>query len=71
MSGKALLKELESLEITLLAVTPYHAAAVGVLPSVHKDPFDRLLVAQAQCESMHLLTHDQTLATYGPHVIVI
>jgi PIN domain nuclease of toxin-antitoxin system len=44
-----------------------HAVAVTALPWVHKDPFDRLLVAQAIVEGIELLTLDATLARYpGP-----
>lgn len=47
-----------------------HALAVDALPLLHRDPFDRMLVAQAVSEPMHLLTHDATLARYSPLVIV-
>ncbi|MEF9505340.1 PIN domain-containing protein [Burkholderia sp. MS389] len=50
-----------------LPITSAHALAVGQLPSIHRDPFDRLLVAQAISEGVTLLTHDQTVARYpGP-----
>jgi len=50
-----------------LAITGPHALAVGHLPPLHKDPFDRLLVAQAEYEGLLLLTADQTVAQYpGP-----
>ncbi len=50
-----------------LAVTGVHAAAVDLLPPIHKDPFDRLLVAQAQIEAVTLLTADRIVARYpGP-----
>lgn len=50
-----------------LAVTGDHAAATTTLPRIHRDPFDRLLLAQAVVEGMTLLTSDATLATYpGP-----
>ena len=52
---------------TELAVTGAHAVAVDALPPVHKDPFDRLLVAQAQIEGMTLLTVDEVVGRYpGP-----
>ena len=52
---------------TELAVNGVHAAAVDVLPPIHRDPFDRLLVAQAQVEGITLLTADETVARYpGP-----
>jgi PIN domain nuclease of toxin-antitoxin system len=42
----------------LLPIAPEHAAAVEHLPDHHRDPFDRLLVAQATTEPLRLLTHD-------------
>lgn len=47
-----------------LAITGVHAAQVGGLPHHHKDPFDRLLVAQATVEGFTLLTVDAVLAKY-------
>jgi PIN domain nuclease of toxin-antitoxin system len=49
-----------------LPITGEHALAVRALPSVHKDPFDRILLAQAQSEGLTLLTADRELAAYGP-----
>ena len=54
-----------------LPVTWAHALAVHSLPALHKDPIDRLLVAQAMSEPMHLLTHDAALAAYSNLVIVV
>ena len=52
---------------TELAITGAHAIAVDGLPPIHGDPFDRLLVAQAQVEAITLLTADKTVARYpGP-----
>jgi PIN domain nuclease of toxin-antitoxin system len=52
---------------TELAVTGAHAAALAGLPSIHRDPFDRMLVAQAAVEGFTLLTSDKTIAKYpGP-----
>jgi PIN domain nuclease of toxin-antitoxin system len=48
-----------------LAVTGQHAVAVGTLPALHKDPFDRLLLSQALCEGITLVTADALLARYG------
>lgn len=51
----------------LLPVEPEHAIAVETLPPIHRDPFDRLLVAQAAHEGMILLTSDAVMARYsGP-----
>ena len=49
---------------TELAVTGSHAVAVDSLPPLHKDPFDRMLVAQAQVEGFLLLTADPAVASY-------
>lgn len=52
---------------TELAVTSAHALAVALLPPIHKDPFDRILVAQAQSEEIVLLTADSAVSRYpGP-----
>lgn len=50
-----------------LPVAGEHAVAVSTLPPLHRDPFDRLLVAQAQIEGIMLLTVDPLVAAYpGP-----
>ena len=47
-----------------LAISSAHTAAAGNLPDHHKDPFDRLLIAQATFEGITLLTNDETVAEY-------
>jgi PIN domain nuclease of toxin-antitoxin system len=47
-----------------LAVTGAHAVALDTLPPLHKDPFDRILLAQAQVEGILLLTADKRVAQY-------
>jgi PIN domain nuclease of toxin-antitoxin system len=50
-----------------LAIVGEHTLAVGDLPPIHKDPFDRILVAQARVEGFTLLTSDAQVAKYpGP-----
>ena len=50
-----------------LPVTSEHAVAIPSLPAIHKDPFDRMLVAQATVEGIALLTADPMVAQYpGP-----
>jgi PIN domain nuclease of toxin-antitoxin system len=50
-----------------LSVTSDHAIATRTLPGIHKDPFDRILIAQAIVEGLTLLTADATVARYpGP-----
>jgi len=47
-----------------LPVLGQHAISVDVLPQIHKDPFDRLLIAQAIVEGITLLTADSNIARY-------
>lgn len=54
-----------------LAITMRHAVAVGRLPNLHRDPFDRLLLAQAISEPLHLLTADAQLQAYSPLVHLV
>lgn len=54
-----------------LPVTGRHAAAVETLPTLHADPFDRILIAQAQTEPMKLLTHDGMVAKYGDGILLV
>jgi PIN domain nuclease of toxin-antitoxin system len=51
-----------------LPVSSEHTVAVNELPPLHKDPFDRILVAQARVEGLLLLTVDKALAKYGEGV---
>jgi PIN domain nuclease of toxin-antitoxin system len=54
-----------------LAITAAHACAVATLPPLHRDPFDRMLVAQALAEGLCLLTADPILGEYpGPVQLV-
>jgi len=53
---------------TELPITGDHALAVGALPPIHGDPFDRLLIAQARVEGARLLTADRALSGYGDPV---
>ncbi len=57
--------------LQLLDIRPEHAAAVEHLPLLHGNPFDRLLLAQARTEPMHLLSHDAAVIAYGAGVIAV
>ena len=57
--------------LTELPVTAAHAVEVTQLPAVHRDPFDRLLIAQSIVEPMVLLTNDAVLGRYGAAVRVV
>ena len=52
-----------------LAIGAEHAAGVAALPPHHKDPFDRLLVAQALAEPARLVTADKALAAYSEDLV--
>ncbi len=49
----------------ILAISGEHAIRAGLLPGAHKDPFDRMLVAQAQAESMPIVSNEAIFDTYG------
>ncbi len=53
----------------LLAITVEHAARVGELPWLHRDPFDHMLVAQALMEDLELVTCDRDLAEYQVEIV--
>jgi PIN domain nuclease of toxin-antitoxin system len=62
----------DALALLPLLVRPDHIAAVFRLPAIHRDPFDRLLIAQAVSEKLTLLTTDATVLKYASdsfHVI--
>lgn len=54
-----------------LPVSALHAARVATLETIHQDPFDRLLVSQALCETARLLTADRMVARYGGPIDLI
>jgi PIN domain nuclease of toxin-antitoxin system len=62
-------QRVEELGFELLGITVEHAWAVRHLPHHHRDPFDRLLIAQAQVERLPILTADPLLAGYDVTVI--
>jgi PIN domain nuclease of toxin-antitoxin system len=53
-----------------LPISWTHAAQLRQLPPLHRDPFDRMLIAQALSEPLRLLTHDAALAAYSDLVIL-
>lgn len=59
----------EDLGFELLPITSEHAWAVRELPHHHHDPFDRLLIAQAQVERLPILTADPAFAAYDVEAI--
>jgi len=64
-----LVDQLRQKRFTPLAVTIEHGLRAGELPTHHKDPFDRLLVAQAQLESLTIVTRDPQIALYDVETV--
>jgi PIN domain nuclease of toxin-antitoxin system len=62
-------RALARLGFDALPVTSIHAEAVERLPWHHRDPFDRLLVAQARTEGLELVSADARLAAYGVDLV--
>jgi PIN domain nuclease of toxin-antitoxin system len=58
-------RQLAENDITLLPIEVKHALEVAELPAHHRDPFDRMLVAQALTEQVPILSADATLDQYG------
>lgn len=54
-----------------LGITGEHALAVADLEGVHRDPFDRMLVAQARHEGIDLITSDPVVARYGSRIELV
>ena len=52
-----------------LTITARHAQSAGALPRHHDDPFDRMLIAQAQIEDLVVITHDRRFHRYGAQLL--
>ena len=66
LGGALLDNDFESLLITV-----GHALAAGALPGYHADPFDRILVAQAQMEALTIATFDRRFSDYDVDVLAL
>ena len=69
--GGDYLDELKLHRLTPLNITTEHALAVAGLPHYHQDPFDRMLIAQAQIENLTLVTGDARIRQYAVQIIEI
>lgn len=67
----SLVWEIEASGFIELPVKAAHAARVRHLPDIHRDPFDRILIAQALCEPLYLLSADAQVAKYGDLIIPV
>ena len=63
--GDIIASALTAHSVAALPIVVAHAVRAGALPLHHKDPFDRLLIAQAEIEGLTLLTPDSAFAPYG------
>ena len=71
MQTDSLVREVEVARLTWLPVLPDHAEAVRDLPLLHRDPFDRLLLAQAKAEGLSIATTDRIFGKYLPNAVVV
>lgn len=71
MQTDSLVREIETAQLTWLPVLPGHAEAVRGLPLLHRDPFDRLLLAQAKAEGLVVVTTDRIFGEYLPNALVV
>ncbi|MGH7176504.1 MAG: type II toxin-antitoxin system VapC family toxin [Tepidisphaeraceae bacterium] len=62
-------QHMSSNRIAPLAVEMRHALQVSALPDPHRDPFDRLIIAQCQVEGIPIVTNDAAMARYGVKVL--
>ncbi|MFD4125180.1 type II toxin-antitoxin system VapC family toxin [Streptomyces globisporus] len=58
-------------QFTALPITAGHGVRAGRLPALHRDPFDRILVAQAQTERMSVVTRDKWIPQYDVSVMAV
>ena len=73
---KGMLEAPEDLEVLVehegfskLPISLFHGQQAAKLPDIHRDPFDRMLIAQAQAEGLELMTADNIIPQYGVRVV--
>ena len=71
LTGDEAVELMPMLACTSLDFKARHAATLDVLPLLHRDPFDRMLLAQAKAEGMLMLSHDRRFPQYGDFVIAV
>ena len=65
-----LAQEMEQHRFTELKITLEHSQRAGSLPAIHQDPFDRMLIAQAQIEGLVLVTRDSLIPKYSLKILM-
>lgn len=63
--------DIEAQGFTLLPLKAAHLKSLGELPLIHRDPFDRLLAAQAKAEDLILVTRDRIFSDYLPTALIV
>ena len=71
LSGVEAAEVIPELGCMTLDFKPKHAATLDTLPLHHRDPFDRMLIAQAKAEGMRIMSHDRQFPQYGDFVIAV
>jgi PIN domain nuclease of toxin-antitoxin system len=69
LKGPDLLGAVVAAGLPFLGIDEHHAKLAGELPLIHRDPFDRMLVAQAQIEQLVIVTADPEIPKYGVPVV--
>jgi PIN domain nuclease of toxin-antitoxin system len=69
LGGPDLLDAVVAAGLPFLRIDDHHAKLAGELPLIHRDPFDRMLVAQALVESLVIVTADAQIPRYGVAVV--
>ncbi|MDQ3035711.1 MAG: type II toxin-antitoxin system VapC family toxin [Myxococcota bacterium] len=69
LAGPDLLDAVAAAGLPFLAIDEHHAKLAGELPLLHRDPFDRMIVAQAMIESLVVVTSDAEISRYGVSVV--
>jgi PIN domain nuclease of toxin-antitoxin system len=64
-----MVERIEQLGVTFLPITQGEIVAAATLPHHHADPFDRILVAQAQARGLHVVTKDSKMALYDVRIL--
>ena len=59
----------EQQAISVLQISPKHLDTIRTLEKIHNDPFDRLIIAQAQCEDMTIITKDSIIPKYKVKIL--
>jgi PIN domain nuclease of toxin-antitoxin system len=64
-----IVKQLAENKFSTLAITIFHSIYTSKLPEIHKDPFDRMIIAQAQVEDLSLISKDKNIKKYKVPVV--